>query len=81
MTYLLSSGIKELKSYIESFYTDIIQKQNEIVEHAKTLRSDTLATRGKSYDDIHNTFTVPCEKSRMVFFAFSIMKNIVAPSS
>ena len=30
----------------------------------------------KSYDDIHNTLTVPCEKSKMVSFAFSIMKKI-----
>ena len=27
----------------------------------------------KAYDNIHNTFTVPCEKSKMVSFAFSIM--------
>ena len=31
----------------------------------------------KSYDDIHNTFTVLCEMSKMFFFASSIMKNIV----
>ena len=30
----------------------------------------------KSYDDIHNSFTVPCEKSKVVSFASSIMKNI-----
>ena len=35
----------------------------------------------KSFDDIHNTFTVPCEKSKIVSFASSIMKQIVAPSS
>ena len=31
----------------------------------------------KSYDDIHNTFTVPCEKSKTVSFISSIMKKIV----
>ena len=30
---------------------------------------------------IDNTFTVPCEKSKMVSFASSIMKNIVAPAA
>ena len=64
---------------IESFYTDIISEQNRIVEHA--VQSRTLATRAKSYDDIYNTLTVPCEKSKMVSFASSIMKNIfVFPS-
>ena len=27
-------------------------------------------------EHIHNTFTVPCEKSKMVSFTSSIMKNI-----
>ena len=31
----------------------------------------------KLYDDIHNTLTVPCEKSEMVSFASSVTKNIV----
>ena len=31
----------------------------------------------KSYDNIHNTFINPCEKSKTVSFASSIMKNIV----
>ena len=31
----------------------------------------------KSYDDIHNTLLVLCEKSKMVSFAPSIMKNII----
>ena len=30
---------------------------------------------------IYKTFTVPCEKSKTVSFAFSIIKNIVAPSA
>ena len=30
----------------------------------------------KSYDDIHNTLTVPCDKSKMISFTSSIMKNI-----
>ena len=29
-------------------------------------------------EHIHNTFTVPCRKSKMVSFASSILKNIVA---
>ena len=29
----------------------------------------------------HNTFTFPCEKSKMVSFASSKMKNIVAPAA
>ena len=39
------------------------------------------ATRAKLYDDIRNTFTVPCEKSKTVSFTSSIMKNIAAPSA
>ena len=31
----------------------------------------------KLYDDIHNTFIVPCEKSKIVSFASSMMKNTV----
>ena len=31
----------------------------------------------KSYDGIHNTLTVSCEKSKMVSFTSSIMKNII----
>ena len=46
-------------------------KQNKIVEYVST----------KSYDDIHKMLTVRCEKSKIVFFASSIMKNIVAFSS
>ena len=30
---------------------------------------------------IYNTLTVSCEKSKMVSFASSIMKNIVAPAA
>ena len=30
----------------------------------------------KSYDDIYNTLTVPCEKFKMVSFASSITENI-----
>ena len=52
-----------LKFYIESFYIDIILKQNKIVEV------------------IHNTLTVPCEKSKMVSFDSLIMKNIAAPAA
>ena len=29
---------------------------------------------------IHSTPTLPCEKSKMVIFGFSIMKSIAAPS-
>ena len=32
-----------------------------------------------SYDNIYNALTVPCEKSKMVSFTSSIMRNIVAP--
>ena len=32
-------------------------------------------------EHIHNTLTVPCEKSKMVSFASLIMKNIVAPAA
>ena len=53
--------IFRLKCYIESFYIDIILKQNKIVKHAVP----------KSYGDIHNTLTVPCEKSKIVFFTSS----------
>ena len=31
--------------------------------------------RANLYDDIHNTFTVPLEKYKMVSFTSSIMKN------
>ena len=35
----------------------------------------------KSYDCIHNTFTVPYEKSKMDFFASLMLKKIVASAS
>ena len=50
------------------------------MEHAllsKTLRAKTIAMPGKSYDDIHNDLTITCEKSKMVSFTFSIVKNII----
>ena len=34
-----------------------------------------------SYNDIHNTFTFAYEKSKMVSFASSIMKNVAVFSS
>ena len=46
-----------------------------------TLRSQILAMRAKLYNDIHNIFTVPCEKFKMSFFASSIMKNIFGTSA
>ena len=46
--------------------TNTIPKQNKFMEQK-------LA---KSYDDIHNTFTVPCKKSWIVSFVSSIMKKI-----
>ena len=42
-------------------------KENKIVEHEVA--------------NIHNTFTVPWEKSKMVSFGSSIKKNIVAHSA
>ena len=30
-------------------------------------------------EHIHNNFTVPCEKSKIVSFASLIMKNIIEP--
>ena len=35
----------------------------------------------KSYEDIQNTLTVPCKKSKIVSFASLIMRNIAAPSA
>ena len=55
-----------LKWYIDSFYIDIILEQNKIVEYAVA----------KSYNDTGNTSTVLCEKSKMVSFTSSLMKNI-----
>ena len=34
-----------------------------------------------SDNNIHNTLTVPCEKSKTISFAPSTMKNIFAPST
>ena len=42
----------------------------------QAVRSKTLSTRAKSYDNIHNTLTVSCEKSKMFSFTSSIMKNL-----
>ena len=39
--------------------------------------------RAKSYNDIHNIFTIPCEKSKIVSFTSSIMKSnnlLLSPS-
>ena len=41
-----------------SFYIDIILKKKKIVEHAVA----------KPYDDLHDTFTIPWEKSKIVSF-------------
>ena len=59
-----------LTCYIETIYTSTLN-QNKIVEHA-------VAT---SYDVIHNTFTVTCEKSETVSFASLKIKNIAASSA
>ena len=48
------------------------------MEHS--VRSKTFATRSKRarlFEDIHNTLTVPCEKSKIVSFASSIMEKTV----
>ena len=37
--------------------------------------------QNKNVEHIHNTFTILCEKSKTVYFASSVMKNIVAPSA
>ena len=42
-----------------SLNVPIVLTQNKIVKHKIA----------KSYDDIHNTFTFPCEKSKKVSFA------------
>ena len=42
---------------------------------------DITLEQNKIMEYIHNTFTVPCEKSQMVSFASIIMKNIVAPAA
>ena len=50
-------------------YTNTASKQNKIVEHKV----------GRSYDNMHSTFTVLCEKSKIVSFDSSIMKNVACP--
>ena len=45
-----------------SLNVPIVLTQNKIVKHKIA----------KSYDDIHNTFTFPCEKSKKVSFASSL---------
>ena len=49
--------------YFELFYIGLILKL--IVVHAVA----------KSYDEICSTLTVPCKKSKMVYFTSSSMKN------
>ena len=76
---LLSSELDNFILTIESFYIDIILKQNKIVEQgvrSEILQSDTLATRTKWYNEIHNTLTVPNQKSKIASFNSSVMKNI-----
>ena len=66
--------------YLMYIVINIILRQNKTVKQAvrsQALQSDTLATAAKSYDDIHYIFTFPCEKSKMVSFASSVMKNII----
>ena len=43
------------------------------------MRSKTLATRAKTktHENIYSTFTVSCEKSKMVSFISSIIQNII----
>ena len=40
-----------------------------------------ILEQNKILKHIHNTFTVPCEKSKILFFFSSIMKNTVAPAA
>ena len=47
----------------------------------KSFYIDIMLKQNKIVEHSHNTFTVPCEKSKMIFFASSIMKNIVAPAT
>ena len=54
------------KCYIKSCYTDIMLKQNIIVEHSV----------GKSNDYVHNILTILSEKYKMVSFASSTIKKI-----
>ena len=55
-----------LRFYIDWFCIDIILKQNKIVENAVA----------KCYDNNHNTLTVRCGESKMVFLDSSTMKSI-----
>ena len=55
--------------YIASFYIE----QNKIVEQA--VRTKTFATLANPYNDIHNTFTDPCEKFKMVPITSLTMKK------
>ena len=43
-----------------------------------SLYIDIILEQNKIVEHIHNTLTVPCEKSQMGSFASSLMKNIVA---
>ena len=36
-----------------------------------------MLEQNKIVEHIHNIFTVPCEKSKMVSFTSSIMKNVI----
>ena len=56
-----------VESVIESFYTDIILEHTDMI----------LYYWYQIVEHIDNTFTVPCEKYKMVSFDFSIVKNIV----
>ena len=58
----MNSIALHLNYYIELFYFD----KNEIIQRSRT-----------EWNCNHKTFTVPCEKSKTVPFASSIIKNIV----
>ena len=48
-----------------------------IKRYIESFYIDIILEQNKVADHIHNNFTVPCEKSKIVSFASSIMKNIV----
>ena len=47
--------------------------------HIGSFYIDTILEQNKIVEHIHNTFIVPCKKSKMVSYASSIMISILAP--
>ena len=52
-----------------------------LLSYIESFYIDVILEQNKILEHIYNTLTVPCEKSKVVSLAHSIMKNIAPPAA